>query len=736
MSGSNSPSPPFSGRPPLLPSPFYTGSPMMQVSPSRPLRPLLPATESSSSSSGQDRASSVEPKVPGRPQQKRTTVPSACWNCRKKKTKCSAERPRCAYCTTRDLECVYDTIAAAETHTQALKRKFHEIQDEKSAYSDVYELLRNRPQAEAEDILQRIRGGADAQSVVRHVLYGDVLLQLSLTPETRFRYDFPYITEMPSFLTQNPNPYLDGSLIYENSFLQSYPSPPQSGSVVPSRFNTPYLTPYHAATIIDPRLQTVRPSRWTSISSDDIFMRKLLHDYFLYDWQWFPMVHKDYFLDDMKSGHQRFCSSLLVNALLAHASHIHPGIANRTEFWNPRNIGYQFLAEAKRLWEQESGENRLTTIQAGMIINAIYNVSGADSIGWAYSIQALALAHNMGMFDAELRTTSKKVHDAQVFTAWTMFLFQNHNGWYFLRPPLINDPPKVPLPDPVEHPEFYPEIWVRYPLNETLWPAHCGILFYANCQLSVYLNNYGRQCFGRDERLHSRKLRQDLYEQVTTWYSNLPEILTPRLVVLPSQLKLHMHYFNVIIYILGTEASREQASSAGYMTAGHVEDRTPAKILWDAQAALETVIRLYYLRHGFDFLDYWILQPIISLANLRQQYMREHRESPLIKAMRSTVILCAKGLKDQGQSVYLSQALFRLVRAGMFQEDRDILSRYAKDDELEEFKAQQAGRLRSVWPVNIVSVADDPEKTRLTKLIDELKGFQMDSESDEGPDTP
>lgn len=85
------------------------------------------------------------------------------------------------------------------------------------------------------------------------------------------------------------------------------------------RLQPQYLKPFAAARIADPRLGKVDVARWTTVCTDNDLMRDLLHIYLLSDYQIFPFFHKDYFLDDMLSGSTRFCSSLLVNAVLAHA---------------------------------------------------------------------------------------------------------------------------------------------------------------------------------------------------------------------------------------------------------------------------------------------------------------------------------------------------------------------------------------------------------------------------------
>lgn len=244
---------------------------------------------------------------------------------------CDGERPKCAICRDRGTVCEFDTNAA-ETHTQALKRKYSELQSQKTAFEQIYDVLQTRTDKEAEEVFQRIRRGADVGSILRHVNYGDVLVQLALVPEARYRYEFPYLSDMPQFLRRPDNPYLD-SEVYECALRgsrdpahtqpQQHPLPPNAGNEGSSSASVywrgqrdPYLKPYLSATVVHPWLGSVKPSRWTTVSSDDGLMRKLVHDYLLFEYDWFTFFHKDYFLEDMAAERPRFCSELLVNAVL------------------------------------------------------------------------------------------------------------------------------------------------------------------------------------------------------------------------------------------------------------------------------------------------------------------------------------------------------------------------------------------------------------------------------------
>lgn len=190
----------------------------------------------------------------------------------------------------------------------------------------MFDLLKSLPEREAQDVLRRIRSGADITTVLSHVRAGNLLLQLAVTPETRFRYEFPYRSQMPDDYIQD-NPYLD-SLIFEGSSLfppAQYSNGPDHhtsnslNSLESAEYRSLYLKPFHGAQVMDPRLSDARPSFWTTVCSDDRLMRDMIAVFLRCEYQFTMIFHKDYFLEDMAAQRHDFCSSLLVNIVLAYS---------------------------------------------------------------------------------------------------------------------------------------------------------------------------------------------------------------------------------------------------------------------------------------------------------------------------------------------------------------------------------------------------------------------------------
>jgi hypothetical protein len=168
-----------------------------------------------------------------------------------------------------------------------------------------------------DEIVRRVRAGVTIDEIVRHVHSGDLLLQLSVSPERRYHYSLGHVLNIPDFLRAASSRYTT-SLVYRKSFDPKWhwSSPPELPPNV-ADYRALYEAPFHAAEMVDADIDAAEPSKWTSVSADDELLRALLKSYFMHEYLFFPLLHKDAFLQDMISGRRRFCSSLLVNAVLA-----------------------------------------------------------------------------------------------------------------------------------------------------------------------------------------------------------------------------------------------------------------------------------------------------------------------------------------------------------------------------------------------------------------------------------
>ncbi|ATY63020.1 C6 transcription [Cordyceps militaris] len=693
----------------------------------RPLRPLLPAVK---------KREALGPIKPTRMAKPPHTA-AACDNCRKHKTKCSGDRPRCRRCAQRQMACHY-TARPGETEAQALRRGYRALRARATEHEDVVALLRRLPDQDAQGLLARLRAGTPLTAIINHVTAGDALLQMAVTPETRFRYVFPYRAEMPaSCVGAGGNPYL-GSFIYDVPPLSpsvSVGSSAASGeeesngrrALVRERQTTRspgespgaehdedavYTAPFHAAHLVEPRLVAASMAAWTCVCDDEVLMRELLAIFFRCEYQFTSAFHKDYFLEDLAAGRSEFCSSLLVNLVLAYASVCNPKLPKRAEYWNPETLAYRFLAEARRLWDLDARQPHITTVQAGMLFSVFYNLSGLDEVGQAYRIHAVALANELGLWNEPNADEPPRTQRGKAFTAWTLYNWETLIAFSFLHAPLVKEVPKCPLPDAVQDPDWYGQLWVKYPASSTLVSMHFGQMFEKKTQFRIIMNEFCQEAYGTTLGVNSFKA-EGLRRKLEHWFEHLPESLKPKNIVLPAQLQLHMYYYHLLLSIYEP-----------LLDAVAPYQHTPADMVASSRRYMHTLIRVYFLRHGYEAMDLFIVVPLMVVADDCLELIARSEEkdssSVALEELRATVMLIAKGLHDQRHNHYLAEALWRVLRGKMRRAElallRGALHQGGGGDQEQE-PQELAQTVRSHWPVSVVKKKEDLESKVLGRLV-------------------
>ncbi|KAL7770680.1 hypothetical protein CFE70_000618, partial [Pyrenophora teres f. teres 0-1] len=562
---------------------------------------------------------------------------------------CSLERPQCSQCRERQTPCNYLILPPARPDMSKRGQQRSSSQSVADhGLEQIFALLRSQPFHVAQQILIHVHRGTDVHSIVRHVEYGSLRLQLMLVPDTTFQFTSPYLADMMPLFDSTDNPYLSSRLYQALSAEASH----QGTEIVEQTQHAIYRVPYPGARIYDPRIspQLLKPSKWTSVSSDDVFLTRLLEAYLLYEYPLWPCFHKDHFLDDMTSGRTEYCSPLLVNAILTAACHGMGTLQDRAEFWNPKTYSYICLAETRRLWkqEQELGVLSLPSVQAATILGRIYFANGMDSMGWRTWSDAVAIANKLDLFYME-PDFSEKERASRTITAWGIFSQQSFSCFYLMKPPLSRTPPQDGLPNYEQAQAFFGEIWVKYPLVE-----------------------------------------------------HLPFLK-------------HEKSFNASNTI---DAFQKQAGFS------------PTKLFIASKASLQTLLHMFYHRHGFEAYYIFLLQILVQLGfdaveRLRTPEAQQKHFPVVMKATRATLILCAKGLRDQGRNFYLSELIFRLLRDEMNPVDAKLLKDWARIKNEEEREELMMEHVQSDYPVNVEAITSDPSERRLNRLLKSMGELKL-----------
>jgi hypothetical protein len=142
-----------------------------------------------------------------------------------------------------------------------------------------------------------------------------------------------------------------------------------------------------------------------------------------------------------------------------------------------------------------------------------------------------------------------------------------------------------------------------------------------------------------------------------------------------------------------------------------------------ARARLETLIRLYNLRHSFDTLEVKLIMYLMLLGSISVRVLAPGAGGDGGDGTQrdaSTFLLCAKGLHDQGQNQYLGSLMFNMLSGLVDPKNQALVS------DLSRIKAEFCGTevkpeyVHMEWPVYSWIDAENQEFGRLLEGVDDL----------------
>lgn len=158
---------------------------------------------------------------------------------------------------------------------------------------------------------------------------------------------------------------------------------------------------------------------WTQVTTDTALMDHLISLYFCWEYPIFTTLSRKHFLDDFHSGKRRYCSSLLVNCILAVGYQLSSDSVRNSDSTANSN---DFSKEARRLLEVEQEIPSITTIQALGILSLLKASQDGSETSTFYCGQAIRMAIEMGLHlnfgVAQFPDAEREVRRA---TAWGAF---------------------------------------------------------------------------------------------------------------------------------------------------------------------------------------------------------------------------------------------------------------------------------------------------------------------------
>ncbi|KXJ85022.1 hypothetical protein Micbo1qcDRAFT_210285 [Microdochium bolleyi] len=416
------------------------------------------------------KSSAAQENQPKRRRGLGVVTPNACTECRTKRAKCDGRRP-CGRCRSqKDVECVYEV--PVRQSKESLRTEIDVLRRGKRQSDSILSAL-HRPNL-ANEVIQRLRTGhkvGDIAGWLNNYPPGEApgpvpiisqLSNLSRTNEPMTGITLPPLGGYPGIIGSLssfvPSPVAPGSISsqHHHSFRQSqdlgtnspwdfslqsqgsgrsdsYADSMQS-SAQPRMPRVGNWIQLHSPSDSGPRYPGVEqvsatpgaghsrttPSTWTHVTRDVALVQHLLALYFWWEYPTFASLSKEHFLTDFWANRPRFCSQILVNALLALGCRFSTPSYPRADPNDPYTSSDHFFREALRLFHQEKSHHTLTTIQALGIMSIREASCGRDSESCYYAGQSMRLAFEMGLHYVDNNRDEDEVV-VQLATFWGAF---------------------------------------------------------------------------------------------------------------------------------------------------------------------------------------------------------------------------------------------------------------------------------------------------------------------------
>ncbi|KAI0130474.1 fungal-specific transcription factor domain-containing protein [Xylariales sp. AK1849] len=565
-------------------------------------------------------------------------TPNACTECRKKRAKCDGQNP-CGRCKAqKDIECVYEV--PVRQSKENLRTEIEHLRKQQRQSDSVFGAL---ARAELwEDTLAKLRDGQTVETIADWLGGSSVRSGLSRKPPAGptlplSGMGYAGTTTLPGGYGTMTVPAMGHKQEYDQNSPWAFSSqsqahstrssshpdlmqwtadvPPQNrvGSWVQSQSSTSegslrYRGLDQVLNPLDSPDGKVPPVAWTSVTGDVHLVKHLLALYFCWEYPTFSSFSKEHFVQDFQEGRNRYCSPILVNALLALGCRFSTQPATRADPDDPYTSGDHFFKETLRLLYRENNHHTLTTVQALGIMSIREASCGRDSESWYYAGQSARMAIEMGLHRLEDHGDQDEVA-VQAATFWGAFALDH--AWSLATGSLPQCscyphlPPKPAIIDQIETSSWMPYTDDGAPLQRSCeQPSNVRSVYKCFCELSELVHQSLYILHSPGKPVTSRDLL-NIYTQYLNWYDRIPVVLRLGRNFTPAVLFAHMYYHFAILLLFRPLIRLRIIGSS-------IIPRDVCAQAADAiQGLLRSYAQLYTLRRTPSFVPYFVLTSAI-----------------------------------------------------------------------------------------------------------------------------
>ncbi|ETI21679.1 hypothetical protein G647_08026 [Cladophialophora carrionii CBS 160.54] len=589
---------------------------------------------------------------------KRRCVSTACIACRKRKSKCDGNLPKCAACAS-----VYLTECEYAPHTDHRRKGVYkkDVDATKTKNSTLQILIQAILNAEEEDVMD----------VVHQIRTCDSLEELAATIEAQEKGllggpgDSPVLTgesNVPQFEAELSGRMgdlmLDGSVKFiggtSNLIWMSEEYEHRGAQGVPT----------HQQVVVRPREEAILS--WTTVTQDKEVILHFMNMYFCWHYAFFTTLAKELFYRDFLTGtSSHYCSHLLVNVMLALGCHFSSRPTARADPDDSGTTGDHFFKEAKRLlYENDEFANaKLCTVQALALMSVREAGCGHESKGWVYSGMSFRMACDLGLnVDAvpmnEISRLNDEDIDARRITFWGCFLFDKCWSNYLGRQPQLQMP-SITVKRPDVFPSEESEMWSPY-TDSGIIQAHAQpartravalqLSRLAEISSDLLTSFYNPQLLDKPlPRQTELKRLSDLHTRLEGWKQGLPAEMEPKEGQLPQVLLMHMFFQLLYIHLYRPFLKYTRTTSP---LPAHV---SPRKFCTQGAAAISKLFRLYKRTHGLRQICNIAIYIVHSACTIHLLNLPD-------KNARRDIIHGVKHLEEMGECWTAARRTLRVLR--------------------------------------------------------------------------
>jgi hypothetical protein len=292
--------------------------------------------------------------------------------------KCDGQKP-CSSCAARNInECVYEI--PTRVSKENMRKEIEQLQRRLYVRETVIEAL--AMDESSDPVLQQLRDKVPLEEIA-----------------DRVHKSFPSLRTQPPLPREETMPSETNYSSYEVRATEHWKAhPPDQGSTMKPCKGAGHMSYSQESTVGGQSEQVMQSAdtQWTKVSSDKAMIEHIFALYFCWEHPIFHTLSREHFLSDLRTGTQRYCSHLLVNAMLALGCRLSAQKDSQSNPDGESTMGGQFFAEAKRLLA-ERRTPLLPAVQALGLMSLYEATCGRDSESWFFSCQSMQMAIEMGL---------------------------------------------------------------------------------------------------------------------------------------------------------------------------------------------------------------------------------------------------------------------------------------------------------------------------------------------------